>query len=377
MGATKNFDVFYQEEAIIDADIKGFYIQSGKDIIDLYVDETIKPELDDYTEQTLKPKLDELVTEAANSAAEAAASAQEAADMLSTKEDVTNKKSSPSESANPDVDYYNVAGTNTAIGAAIDALQNGAYEGKSYWYGKVTADFVPPAPVDIPITELDETVDRSKINYFDFTTNTLYIPTEDLTGWVDTGVVTVEDKEIVRITKKFWDTNEAGYPGTAEYSVTTGWSYAPRKEGMPDGETITIRDPDGAMQVAPILVQKINFVDTAKPVSEAISDSQKKSITVLPMAGGSVPLATNADYAMMVYSTTIFNLPVLSNDEKSFINTITMDLKIASISAGIGWGTGYFYRGDAPEVGVGTYAVIWDYSLELDGWVCGVVSKGG
>lgn len=119
----------------------------------------------------------------------------------------------------------------------INAITNGNYLGKSYWFGKTTAGFTVPTPT------------ISKQNYIDFITNEIYVAKEDLSGWDLQETITPQNTEMILITSSFWDIPENGYPGTAIYSDTTSWSYFPRKAGRGDNITITERQPDGALTV--------------------------------------------------------------------------------------------------------------------------------
>lgn len=136
--------------------------------------------------------------------------------------------------ANTSVSVDNKIATMTEI----NAITNGNYLGKSYWFGKTTSGFVVPTPT------------ISKQNYIDFTTNEIYVAKEDLSGWDLKETITPVNTEMILITSAFWDIPENGYPGTAIYSDTTSWSYFPRKAGRGDNITITEKQPDGALTVA-------------------------------------------------------------------------------------------------------------------------------
>lgn len=119
----------------------------------------------------------------------------------------------------------------------INAITNGNYLGKSYWFGKTTSGFTVPNPT------------MKEQNYIDFTTNEVYTAKEDLSGWDLQETITPVNTEMILITSAFWDIPENGYPGTAIYSDTTSWSYFPRKAGRGDNITITEKQPDGALTV--------------------------------------------------------------------------------------------------------------------------------
>ena len=135
--------------------------------------------------------------------------------------------------ANTSVSADNKIATMTEINAVV----NGNYLGKSYWFGKTTAGFIVPTPT------------ISKQNYIDFITNEIYVAKEDLSGWDLKETITPQNTEMILITSSFWDIPENGYPGTAIYSDTTSWSYFPRKAGRGDNITITEKQPDGALTV--------------------------------------------------------------------------------------------------------------------------------
>jgi hypothetical protein len=123
----------------------------------------------------------------------------------------------------------------------LDAIANETFSGRSFWFGKVTADFTPPLPTS------------KTQNYFDFTTMTKYSALEDLSGWGNAEIIAIGNNQSVKITSAFWDITEAGYPGTATYNTQEGWSYFPQKSGVGDGETISQRTSDGALKVKDIL----------------------------------------------------------------------------------------------------------------------------
>ena len=160
----------------------------------------------------------------------------------------------------------------------LNAVSNGHFLGKAYWFGKTTTTFTPPAPN--AITDLDPSVDLSRINYFDFPTLTVYEPTSDLTAWQVKEVVTVVDMETVLITKAFWDTAESGLPGTAQWSATTSsWAYMPQRFNDVDGVTLIRRSTDGALQIAP------QGVGTAQLTNSNVTNAKLAPMGALTIKG--------------------------------------------------------------------------------------------
>lgn len=183
--------------------------------------------------------------------------AEDAATNVSNKEDKANKKTVISDLDGSDTNYPSTGAVVGYVKGVVASWNNGKFKGKSYWYGKMTADFVPPSPADLD--DLEASVDRTKVNYIDFTTNTVYKALADLSGWEVREVIEPLDQEIVSITKQFWDIQESGLPGTAQFSETTGeWTPFPESVTVNelyrnllkiyDGNTLSIT-PDQAISV--------------------------------------------------------------------------------------------------------------------------------
>jgi hypothetical protein len=138
----------------------------------------------------------------------------------------------------------------------LDSLANNRdFEG-TFWYGKTTSEFTPPAP-----TLLAQ-------NYFDFTTNTLYQAIDDDGLKWDNGtpVTTLTaGKSMVYISDSFWDLGQdAGQRGFAYYNADSSWGYAPDRFHSGDGVTIGFN----ANQEYEVLDESI----TEDKLSEEVSD---------------------------------------------------------------------------------------------------------
>ncbi len=76
--ASKDFDVFFQNEVCLETEVDVSYIKSGEEEIQYYVDEKSKPEIDDYVADKEKLLFDELE----NSKQEVKNYVQEAAEIV-------------------------------------------------------------------------------------------------------------------------------------------------------------------------------------------------------------------------------------------------------------------------------------------------------
>lgn len=248
---------------------------------------------------------------------------------------------------------------NTAIDAnnkvatmvEINAISNGNYLGKSYWFGKTTLDFIISNPTN------------ESQNYIDFTDNKVYEAKEDLTGWNFVETIIPVDTEQVLITSKFWDISEADYPGTAIYSTITDWSYFPRLAGQGDGITINERQPDGTLQV---IDEAITFPKLSLDVKNEI---KVPLVTELSLTGN-FTILSGVIYQIVAAGDIVFD-PSVPTD-LTIHNQIKMFLKTGATAPTIDWGTVGLLNGKEITIKEDSnYVIYYDYDPNRSMWVVG------
>lgn len=122
-----------------------------------------------------------------------------------------------------------------------------------------------------------------------------------------------------------------------------------------------------------------NIIDYTKQLTEAteealtaISTYQQPLVTIAETSG-TVNLAVNNIYTMVISGDTTFTLPETVNT--NLFNQIKVMAKIVGTPV-ITWGTEYFVNKSQPELEAGCYDLYFDYDNHLAGWVVGAISKG-